>query len=278
MEKMHSGKGLAALINNNTVKETGNSQMIPMELIDPNPYQPRKEFKEEALNDLCQSIKKYGVIQPILLRKKGLRYEIVCGERRFRASKLAGLVEIPANVKEITNSESLEIAIIENIQREDINAIETALGYKRLIDEFSYTQEELSKIIGKSRSAIANTLRLLTLDRYTVSLIQDNIISEGHGRCVLSVPEDKRKDFTDKIIKGKLSVRQAEELAVSYKKQVIQKEQYIVIKPYISNARKLLNNVFDNVKISEKDNKGKIVISFNSEKELNKILSSIKEK
>ena len=218
MPKFNSGKGYSAVFGSNNMNlNNSNTDKIAIELIDTNPYQPRLYFDPEKLSELAESIKKHGVIQPILVRPKGDRYELIAGERRFRASKLAGELYIPANIKDMSDKESLEIALIENIQREDINAVETAFGYRKLMDEFAYTQENLSFVIGKSRSAIANTLRLLNLSESILDLIRNKKISEGHGRCILSVPEDYREEFAKRIIDKKLSVRQAEDEAVNYK-------------------------------------------------------------
>jgi len=283
MPKNNEGKGLSALFgaNNISLVSPEDAQKIPIDLIVPNPYQPRKEFNEEKLNDLKESILKHGVLQPILVRKKiDNTYELVAGERRLRASKLAGLTTIPANIRSLTDRESLEIALIENIQREDINPIEVAVGYKKLIEQFSYTQEDLSKVIGKNRSTIANTMRLLSLPNNIVDLISQKVLSEGHGRTILSVPEEKRDSFAKLIVDKKLSVRQAEEEALNYKisSGVIDKK-VIKINPLITNAKKLLSIYLNTkVKITETNGKGKIVIPFENEEEMNNIINLIKEK
>lgn len=283
MPKNNEGKGLSALFGANNISLVSNedAQKIPIDLIVPNPYQPRKEFDEDKLNDLKESILKYGVLQPILVRKKiDNSYELVAGERRLRASKLAGLTTIPANVRSFTDRESLEIALIENIQREDINPIEVALGYKKLIEQFNYTQEDLSKVIGKNRSTIANTMRLLSLPKDIVDLISQKIITEGHGRCILSVPEEKRAGFAKLIVDKKLSVRQAEEEALNYKiSQGVTEKKVIKVNPIITNAKRSLSIYLNaKVKITETNGKGKITIPFENEEEMNNIISLIKEK
>ncbi|MBQ7257177.1 MAG: ParB/RepB/Spo0J family partition protein [Abditibacteriota bacterium] len=287
MPKLNEGSGLNALIGRNNILNQENSiENLPLDLIDPNPYQPRKTFDEEKLQELSNNIKKHGVLQPILVRKKpDNRYELIAGERRFRASKLAGLLTIPVNIKVLNDKESLEIALIENIQREDINSVETAMGYKRLMDEFAYTQENLSFIIGKSRSAIANTLRLLTLPQSVMDMITRKELTEGHGRAILSVPEDRREEFANYIVEKGLSVRRAEEEAENFKptqeegQESKKTTKYVRVQPYISNAKRFFTSFFKvKVKISEREGKGKITIPFDSQEELNSIISILKEK
>lgn len=287
MPKLNEGSGLNALIGRNNILNQENSiENLPLDLIDPNPYQPRKTFDEEKLQELSNNIKKHGVLQPILVRKKpDNRYELIAGERRFRASKLAGLLTIPVNIKVLNDKESLEIALIENIQREDINSVETAMGYKRLMDEFAYTQENLSFIIGKSRSAIANTLRLLTLPQSVMDMITRKKLTEGHGRAILSVPEDRREEFANYIVEKGLSVRRAEEEAENFKptqeegQESKKTTKYVRVQPYISNAKRFFTSFFKvKVKISEREGKGKITIPFDSQEELNSIISILKEK
>ena len=286
MPKLNEGVGLNALIGrNNIINQENSIENLPLDLIDPNPYQPRKNFDQEKLTELCNNIKKHGVLQPILVRKKAdNRYELIAGERRFRASKLAGLLSIPVNIRELNDKESLEIALIENIQREDINSVETAMGYRRLMDEFGYTQENLSFVIGKSRSSIANTLRLLTLPETILDMITRKEITEGHGRAILSVPEDRREEFAQYITDNKLSVRRAEEEAENYKPAPVDdtsspKTKYVRVKPFVSNAKRFFTNYFKvKVRISEREGKGKITIPFDSEEELNSIITMLKEK
>jgi len=288
MPKLNEGSGLNALIGKNNILNQENSiENLPLDLIDPNPYQPRKTFDEEKLQELSNNIKKHGVLQPILVRKKpDNRYELIAGERRFRASKLAGLLTIPVNIKVLNDKESLEIALIENIQREDINSVETAMGYKRLMDEFDYTQENLSFIIGKSRSAIANTLRLLTLPQSVMDMITRKELTEGHGRAVLSVPEGRREEFANYIAEKGLSVRRAEEEAENFRpaeegqeQEVSKTTKYVRVQPYISNAKRFFTSFFKvKVKISEREGKGKITIPFDSQEELNSIINILKDK
>jgi ParB family transcriptional regulator, chromosome partitioning protein len=206
------GKGLESLIPSGTdtvLSETTNE--IKLELISVNPFQPRQVFNEEALFALRDSVKQYGVAQPILVRPKDGKYELIAGERRFRASQLAGLDSIPVVVKDYTDEESLQIALIENLDREDLNAIEEARGYKRLIEEFSYSQQDVASSVHKSRSAVANTLRLLQLPELVQDGIMNQDISEGHGRALLGLKESHLISILYKeICQQELSVRQTE--------------------------------------------------------------------
>ncbi len=217
------GKGMLALMDENTVEEIEKSQIVklPIDKIMPNRYQPRKHFDENALEELANSIKENGIIQPIIVSELGNgNYEIVAGERRWKAAKIAGLTEIPAIIRDCNEDERLEIALIENIQREDLNPIEEALAYKEILERLSITQDELSKKIGKNRVSITNTLRLLKLPEYVREKIISGELSEGHARVVLSLEEiDKMIAFTDYIIQNDLSVREAEKLAGNFSPQ-----------------------------------------------------------
>ena len=219
--KSRLGRGLAALIGDDAAFELGDKQdaskrgikEVPIEFLRPNPFQPRHVFREEDLADLSDSIREKGVLQPIVVRPlsgDGETYEIVAGERRWRASQRAQLHEVPVIVKELDDQESLEIAIIENVQRADLNAIEEALGYQRLIEQFAYTQDQLSKIIGKSRSHVANLLRLLGLPDSVRELIAEGKLSGGHARALVGQPD--ADELARKIIAEGLSVRGAEAL------------------------------------------------------------------
>ncbi|MEZ4929417.1 MAG: ParB/RepB/Spo0J family partition protein [Chitinophagales bacterium] len=222
------GKGIRALLNNiddeatkpkakdteNDYEQTGTVVKIPLTQIEVNPFQPRVEFNEEALNDLSESIKIHGVIQPITVRKIGTKkFQLIAGERRLRASKLAGLEEVPAYVRVANDQESLEIALIENIQREDLNALEIALNYQRLLDECSLTHEDLSTRLGKSRTAVTNYLRLLKLPPDIQSALKSKTISMGHARALVGIDDLLMQTDIFKTVKQKnLSVRQTEAL------------------------------------------------------------------
>lgn len=218
------GRGLDALLGGVREDETKTSdssevRMVPIASITPNPHQPRREFSEDALNDLASSIKTRGVLQPILLRPlSGNKYELVAGERRLRASKLSGLTEIPSLLREMSDQESLAIALIENLQREDLNAVEEALGYQRLQQEFGLSQEELARQVGKSRSAVANCLRLLNLPELVQKDIQQGAITAGHGRAIMTITEgEPQSELHRRIADNGLTVRQAEAQAAFWK-------------------------------------------------------------
>lgn len=217
------GRGLSAFLDLENALENGDTATqtitnLNISKISPNPYQPRRTFNEENLRSLAASIKQSGVLQPILVKKiSDNDYQLVAGERRFRASKIAGLSEIPAIITEVNNKEQLEIAILENIQREDLNPIDEAEGYKRLIDEFHYTQEQLSEILGKSRSHITNMLRLLTLPEKIQDHVRIGDITFGHARAIIGL-EDAPK-IAEKIISESMSVRDTEELARDMKQR-----------------------------------------------------------
>ncbi len=257
---------------------------IPVELIEPNPNQPRKQFSKESLEELSQSIRTNGVITPITVRKIGKRYQLISGERRLRASKLAGLKEIPAYIRMATDNESLEMALIENIQREDLNAIDVALSYQALIDACHYKQEQLAEQVGKGRSTVANFLRLLKLPADIQLYIKDNKLSMGHARCLAGVAdEEKQLRLAQAVINKNLSVRQLEELARKIGQSPEQQptKDLHVLEPELCQAvqtelsYKLQTKV--NIKHS-KNGKGSIVINYASTEELKKIFDTLNGK
>ena len=283
-KKYGLGKGLGALIpedlseQDNTTEEKG-VNIISINLIRANESQPRKSFDESKINSLTASIKEHGIIQPLVLKKdEDNTYTIIAGERRWRAAKLAGIKEVPAVIMNVTEKQILEISLIENIQREDLNPIEEALAYKKLIDEFNITQEELSERMGKSRTAITNCLRLLNLDTRVQQYVIEGVISEGHGRAILGV-EDKALQFklAQNIIDDGLSVREAEKLAknISIKKNKSKKEKFE--NPYYIDIEERLKNMFGTkVLIKDRRNKGKIEIEYYSEEDLQRIVEILK--
>ena len=216
------GRGLGALLGEESISfddiektVTKATDTIDIDLISPSKYQPRTEFDEKALKALIESIKEKGVLQPLLVRRVGTSYELIAGERRWRASKLAGLAEVPVIEKDLSDKEVLEVALVENLLRENLSAIEEAEGFQRLIDEFSHTQEALSQVVGKSRSHIANTLRLLSLPEGIKSLVKTNKLSAGHARALIGI--ENADSLAQKIIKEDLSVRAVEELVANQK-------------------------------------------------------------
>ena len=257
----------------------GNIVEIPIEDIYPNANQPRTHFDEKALQELAESIKVLGIIQPITVRKDGAKFEIISGERRYRASKMAGLKEIPAYVRLVNDQELLEKALVENIQREDLDAIEVALTYQRLLEEIGLTQEALSQRVGKERSTITNSIRLLKLNPDVQQAIRNGDISAGHGRAILSLenPEDQQALFKQ-IVNNRLSVRQAEEAAKHFKspKEISISKEPKTLPNNLRRAEKTLADALAlkvEIKSSAKGDKGKIVLNFDNEEELEKILS-----
>ena len=257
----------------------GNIVEIPIEDIYPNANQPRTHFDEKALQELAESIKVLGIIQPITVRKDGAKFEIISGERRYRASKMAGLKEIPAYVRLVNDQELLEMALVENIQREDLDAIEVALTYQRLLEEIGLTQEALSQRVGKERSTITNSIRLLKLNPDVQQAIRNGDISAGHGRAILSLenPEDQQALFKQ-IVNNRLSVRQAEEAAKHFKspKEISISKEPKALPNNLRRAEKTLTDALAlkvEIKSSAKGDKGKIVLNFDNEEELEKILS-----
>ena len=269
------GRGLSSLIGETKVESKTNK--LPLSDISPNKFQPRKKFDEENLEDLKNSIKERGVIQPIIVRKSNegnSKYEIIAGERRWLAARKAGLHDIPVVVTEADDLKSLEFAIVENVQRHDLNPLEEAQGYKRLIDEFSYDQEKVSKFIGKSRSYITNSLRLLNLPDDVLKQIEQKKISAGHAKILVGL--DNASFVAAKIIEKKLSVRQAESFVKIFKKKRVLK--VFVKDPNIKNLEQTIQDkigLIVNIK-NNKRNKGTITFNFNDLDQLNKIISIIK--
>ena len=215
VQKKGLGKGLESLISSNILEEDNQSSVLEIDInkITPNKNQPRISFNEEALNELAESIKEVGVIQPIAVKSVDEYYEIIAGERRWRAARIAGLKTIPAIVKDMEGLKALEAALIENIQREDLNPIEEALTYCRFSEEFNLNQEEIAKKVGKSRSAVANAMRLVNLDKRVITFVREGKLSSGHGRALLAIEDnDFQFELAEKIIEEGLSVRQTEEL------------------------------------------------------------------
>ena len=269
------GRGLSSLIGE--IKVETKTNKLPVSNIVPNKFQPRKNFDEESLEDLTNSIKERGVIQPIIVREQdsnNSQYEIIAGERRWLAAQKAGLHDIPVVITNVDDLKSLEFAIVENVQRHDLNPLEEAQGYKRLIDEFSYDQEKVSKFIGKSRSYITNSLRLLNLPTEVLKLLEEKKISAGH--CKILVGLDNASFLASKIVEKKLSVRQAENLVKSLKttKNFLRKN----IDPNIQDLEKSVSDKIGlNVTIkNNKRNKGTITFSYKEIDQLNKIIDIIK--
>ncbi len=273
------GRGLDSLISKlpeSTNSETGITT-VKIEYIHPNKLQPRKLFDRDKLQELANSIKENGIIQPIIVTKSIDQdgYELVAGERRLEASKLAGFDEIPVIVRSISPKEKLLYAIIENVQREDLNAIEEALAYSQLINDFNMSQAQVAEMMGKDRSTITNTIRMLKLTPQVQKLLLNNDISAGHCRAVLQVPESQQLPFAEKIIKDNLSVRKAEELAQSWTGKTTKKKAASQRRKDIEEVLKHQFNL--KIKVEEKNGKGKIVIQYKNEDELNRLLQSLEK-
>lgn len=274
------GKGINALFPDIDNSDDEQVEQIKIDELRPNPYQPRKHFEKEAIEELAASIKEHGVIQPIIVRKSIKGYDIVAGERRFRASKEANLETIPAVVRDFTEDEMMEIALIENLQREDLNPLEEARAYQKLIKHYEITQEELAKKIGKSRPHIANHMRLLQLPDEAQELVAAGILSMGHGRALLGL---KRKDqlaaTIKKTVNEKLSVRQLEEMIQKLNNNVPREtKEKVQVSPYIRESESTLKEFFGtNVQIKKGKDKGKIEIEFFSDDDLERILQLIGE-
>ncbi|WP_195448619.1 ParB/RepB/Spo0J family partition protein [Parolsenella catena] len=277
-KKSGLGRGLNALISEANA-ETGNEPeaVLSISEIVRNPNQPRKTFDEDKLAELADSIRQNGVLQPILVRRKGQKYEIVAGERRYQASKLAGLKEIPAVVREIDDDKVFQLALIENLQRSDLSPIEEAKGYKQLLTSRSLTQEELAKILSKSRSAIANTLRLMDLPVEVQHMMEQGLLTAGHARAILAMPsEEGRIKLAKKVVTESLTVRQTENLAPLFSVEHTETRTRVAAPQSFKRAARELRKMLDtNVKVKQVRGKNKIEIEFKDEDELARILAQI---
>ncbi len=294
VKKQALGRGLSALLKDpendiksvndkNANKVVGNIIELEIETIEINPFQPRSSFNEESLQELSTSIRELGVIQPITVRKLAFNtYQLISGERRLRASKMAGLTVVPAYIRIANDNESLMMALVENIQRHDLDPIEIALSYQRLIDEIQLTQEQMSDKVGKKRSTIANYLRLLKLDPIIQTGIRDGFISMGHGRAMINIEnQDVQSDIYQKIISQNLSVRDTETLVKNYQESLKPKT---VVKQKVTgfeirDDQKTTFTDYFGAKVDVKmagNGKGKISIPFHSEEDFNRIIKLIK--
>lgn len=274
------GKGLNAIFIENDSEDNNGSVTLKISEIEPNRSQPRKEFEEKALSELAESISKHGLLQPLLVRPLPLGgYQIVAGERRYRACRMAGITEVPVIIRELGDTETMEIALIENLQREDLTPIEEALGYQVLIDEHGFSQEEVAQSVGKSRPAIANSLRLLKLPQSILDLVSDGKISAGHARALLTL-EDERlmQELAEEIIKKDLSVRQVEKICKQKLKP--EKEEVSEKKPSFYSMVELALNESLGRKIKVSKSKGKqggiLQIEFYSDEELTELSNKLK--
>lgn len=301
MVKKGLGKGLGAIFGEDVVKESeeeqakakaetaakkekNNELMVKVALITPNKEQPRKNFDEEQLQELADSIKQYGVLQPLLVKKEGSFYEIIAGERRWRAAKMAGIKEVPVVLREYSKQEAMEIALIENVQREDLNPIEEAQAYQRLIKEFGLTQEEIAVRVSKNRATITNTMRLLKLDEQIQKMLIQGVITSGHARALLSLENSEQQlKAVKQVIEGSLSVRETERLVKRLikeesgeEKSKKEKKDEALLLIYQSLEERMKTVMGTKVSIHNKDkNKGRIEIEYYSEAELERIVEMI---
>ena len=283
------GRGLGALLGdaefnidealNDTPTQSAQApdDRVDVNLLFPSPFQPRKDFDEEALNALVESVKEKGVLQPLLVRKKNGRFEIIAGERRWRASKLAGLQTVPVIVKDMDDKEVLEVALVENLLRENLSAIEEAEGFQRLIDEFSHTQEALAQIVGKSRSHVANTLRLLNLPDSVKDLVREGTLSAGHARALVGL--DNAETLAKQIVAKDLNVRQVEELVAKQKNPEVKEPKKAKDEDIVEIEKDLNKNLGLRIKISpSKQGGGKVVLQYASAAELDMIIDILEQK
>ncbi len=282
-KKTSLNKGLEALLGETTTQPTKTSKSknkpnqasdeILISTIVANQFQPRTEFDEKALLQLSESIKEHGVVQPILVRGLNKGFELIAGERRLRAAKLAGLKKIPAVVVDVSNVQSLEIAILENVQREDLNPIDVSMGYQRLKNEFGYTQEEMAKKVGKPRSSIANSLRLLSLSTKAQTELKKGNISEGHAKVLLGLEPTKAESMLNEILKQNLSIRDLEKMLHS--KQPLFTKKQSKTRDELNLESALSSKLGSKVIIDDKDGKGRLLIKYYSYDELDGIIEKI---
>lgn len=279
MSKRGLGKGLSALIPGAGQEVGGEILELALTEISPNPLQPRTDISEDMIAELADSIRKVGVLQPIIVRPEGAGYQIIAGERRWRASKAAGLERVPVRVMATSETEALALALIENLQREDLNPIEEARGYRRLIEEYHMTQSELADRVSKSRSAVTNTLRLLDLPDDIQELLYRGQLTAGHARAILSVTDDDRRHtLSRKCVEEGLSVREAESIAKLLAAGApIHTQRPVTPKSYKIVARKLRRLLVTNVRVRQTAKKGKIEIDFHDEDELERIVRLLTE-
>ena len=282
------GRGLGALLENYNTDITSISNattssvaMVSIEFIEANPFNPRTHFEKEALNELCKSIETYGIIQPLTVRKLGRdKYQLISGERRFRASQLTGIREVPCYIRIANDQEMLEMALVENIQRENLNAIEIAVSYERLLEECNFTQEQLSEKIAKSRSNIANHIRLLKLPIEIQSAVRDNLVSMGHARALVSIGDlEEQMTAFQQIISEKLSVRDVENLVrLPIKKSAKPKINFLNRDEAVQESF-LADRLGSKITIQKSESgKGKIIIQFNSDADLQRLIEFFKDK
>ena len=280
----HLGRGLSALIPENNLEQTPQLGItnLPIESIKPNRYQPRKTIDPEKLAELTESIKENGIIQPLIVTKtSSSEYELVAGERRLEAAKQAGLEKVPVVIRSVSKKEQLQLALIENIQREDLNPVEEAIAYNTLVEDFGLTHSQISVIVGKDRATVTNSLRLLKLPEEVKQMLVSGELNSGLARAVLSVKQELQKSFAEYIVKYNLTVRQAEEKAKNFSPDKKEEPEKVKTNTRNQELEKELNNLFHlKVKVQENNGKGKITLVYKSPEELNAfrtILNNIRQ-
>jgi ParB family chromosome partitioning protein len=271
------GRGLGALIGEQDAMRPREAVVeVPVEEVRPNPYQPRQSMDDTALHELAESIREHGVLQPLIVRRVGRGYEVVAGERRYRAAQLAGLSRVPACVRDYTDREALEIALVENLQREDITALEAARAYRRLLDEFGQTQEQIAARLGKSRTSIANTVRLLQLPPRVQRSLESGEISEGHARALLQATPERREAMLEQVVQAGANVRDTEELVQKISGEVVPAPTVGPPRQRDANTQaveaKLRQALGTKVQIQSRDGRGAIRIEFYSDEDLERLL------
>lgn len=279
MERRALGKGIGALIPDKEIGPKDRIINVQTDLIKPNPFQPREDFDSESLEELAQSIREKGVIQPVLVRRLGDNFELIAGERRLRAARLLNIKEIPVILKEASDEDSLELALIENVQRQNLNPIEEARAYKFLIDKFNITQERISDILGRSRVAVTNILRLLNLPKEVQDEIRKGKISYAHGRALLEVAnENEQRRLAQETISKGLSVRELESLIKSARPRLAKRRAGAVVRePLVAVLEEELQHIFSTkVRISKRKKRGHISIEFYSQEDLERIIRIVR--
>ena len=275
MEERKLGRGLDSILGEQREVAVRGAVEIPIDQVFPNRYQPRKEIDPDALQGLVQSIEQKGILQPIIVRRAEGGYEIIAGERRWRAACELGMARIPALVRETTDEEMLELALIENIQREDLNSLDRARAYKRLMEEFKLHQEEVAARVGQNRSTVANYLRLLELSPFMQEQLSLAKISLGHGLVILSLPEERRTALCKRIIKESLSVRRAEELAKTFIKPSPPRPRVRKTREIIELEARLRQALGSKVELRDKEGRGQIIIRYYSQGEFNRLFEQL---
>lgn len=277
MSTQRLGRGLRALIPEvEEAETTGDIQEISLDRIESNPFQPRQHFDPEKLQELAQSIEEFGLLEPIIVREHGANFQLVAGERRVRAARLTGLRAVPALLRDFSDVEMMKVALVENLQRENLNPIEEAEGYQRLMDEFGFTQSQVAEAVGKKRPSVANALRLLNLSESEQQMVQDGRLSMGHAKVLLGVSDTKRRaQLANKVVKEELSVRQLEELLK--KPKSVPRGTFKMKSPELVDLEEDLQSIFGTkVSMSYRQGAGRISIEYYSDEELERLLEMIR--